>query len=168
MCVRSCVDGTKMQTSRTWSKCLIWCAALLSPFQALQGTPILCHFVSSCRAANHACISQRACCHHQPNKLASSRTGRCKGDSYRLAVTDHSRSAPGNCPPNCWCRRPALPQSQPVQPVRAKVSTEFACVILDVDPSKADIQLRSHTGTPCMRPAAAAKQVCAVLCRFLT
>ena len=157
-----------MQASRRWSKCLFCFAALLSPIQALQGTPIMWHSVSSCARANDACTGQGACCHHRSSKLTSSRGARGWSGGCGLAVTDHSRSSPRKCPPNCWCRHPALPQSKPVQPVRVTVSTDIVCVTLDVAGSSTETQLTPHTATPRMRPVDSAQQVCAVFCRFLT
>ena len=115
-----------MQASRTCSKCLIWFAALLSPIQALQGTPILCHLVSSCAGAHDASTAQRTCRQHPPNKLTSSRAACGKSNDCGFAVIYTPPSSPRRCPPNCWCLRPVAPQSEPMLPLRVKVTGELS------------------------------------------
>ncbi len=157
-----------MQVSRTCSKCLICLAALLSPIQALQGTPILCHLVSSCAGANDASTEQCTCNQHSSRKLTSSHAACGERDDSGIAVIYTSPSSPPKCPPNCRCQRPVAPQSKATQPLRLKVTSEFACVALDDAAARNEIRLAPHVAIPRMRSANSAQLVCVLLCRFLT
>ncbi len=157
-----------MQVSRTCSKCLICLAALLSPIQALQGTPILCHIVRSCVVANDASTGQFTCVQHPPGKLTSSRTACGKRDDCGFALIVMSPSSPRKCPPNCWCLRPATPQSEPMLSLRDKVTDELASVARDNAAAGNEILPAPYAETSRIPSAKSAQLVCALLCRFLT
>ena len=157
-----------MQASRTCSKCLIWFAVLLSPIQALQGTPIFRAVVSELQSPNCDCANQVT----DADKLGECvrcRCGQCQcrdGEKSHDHFVAQSPSAPRECPPDCWCRRPAEPQSQPVQPIRLTLAgTQVAVSAHQADHG---VEIGRYAITRHVLAADSAQQVCVQLCRFLT
>ena len=164
-----------MRASRAISKCLIWFAVLLSPLQALQGTPILCYFVGS---SHGSAVSAR---NDRPDQGSSCR--RCDGKTNRLEQTGEARNGYAadwpesaghvdprrNCPPDCLCRRPANPQSQPISPIQLKVVDRLvASAVAQVD-ARCNASLHGCTDPRRkISSPASAQQICATLCRFTT
>lgn len=155
-----------MRASPTWSICLLWLAALLSPIQALQGTPVLCHLVLACNWSNATPIEQPMCCSGGAKCVHVKRSTDSGAMSNRVAFERFaSPVVPCPCPANCWCRQPEEPQVSPPHLLRLPTLTDVAiftpCFIPSASVSRIDHAQRSEWAP------ASARQVCAVLCRFL-
>ena len=147
--------------SSTFSKCLIWLAALLSPIQSLQGMHLFCSHGAVCSGDHEIAQPQtgRSCC--------------CKAESRRdreegtRAVDGCNPFLPCPCPPSCWCHRRGEPQLPSQQPVELRCSVEMLGQSVDVT----SVTLSScfpHAVEADSEPAfTTAQQVCATLCRFL-
>lgn len=157
-----------MQVSRTCSKCLIWFAALLSPIQALQGTPIFRAVVSELQSPHCVCTNQIADA-GEHGECVRCRSSRCQcrdGEKCRDHIVASSPVSPRECPPDCWCRRPAEPQSQPIEPVRLTLTA--AQVAVSAHQADHGMDIGRYAITRHVLAADSAQQVCVRLCRLLT
>ncbi len=158
---------TMVQTSQICSKWLVWMAALLSPIQALQGTPVLCHFICGCSGADGVYSDQPTCCHHGSSKLTATRAACGKSIHCGLTVTRDNPLSPCRCPLTCLCRRPALPQSQTLHTLSVEPSAHLDCLSVGDTDANADMRVALGVAQNHYLPAFSAPQVCASLCRFL-
>ncbi len=164
----ACSKACKMRASPTWSICLIWLAALLSPIQALQGTPVLCHSGHACRGGNETAAGQPVCCPGESIGAHARRLAGC-GALSDLVTLDQfaSPAVPCNCPPNCWCQQPEEPQSSPPQLLRLLTQVDRAISTPSSIPSTTSLCTRYRQGQRSERTPISAQQFCAVLCCFL-
>lgn len=167
MCVRTIAECAMTQASRTCSNCLVWFAALLSPTQALQGTPMFRAVVSELQSFRCACANQVTDA-NDVCECVRCQCGQCQcrdGEKRRDQMAVPLPGSPSECPRDCWCRRSAEPQSQPVRSIRFTLTVAQMAVSLH----KADhgVDIGCYTVTHVLRPDSA-QQVCVQLCRFLT
>ena len=144
--------------SATFSKCLVWLAAVLSPMQALQGTHIVCsHNVSDHLVEELPEL--RSCC--------GSVKVRGESESNSDTFNKHNPSSPCSCPPDCWCRR--LSQAQlPGQPlVETRHSFETLGYWVDVTSITSSSHFAAQVKVDTASAISTAQQLCAILCRFL-
>jgi hypothetical protein len=156
-----------MYPTQTWSKCLIWFAALLSPIQALQGTSIFCNVVGSCASSPQAGENEHSCCRGKTINT------KCRQDvcDASNACGDHFVAtvpqSPNKCPQTCWCQHPTQPQPQPSNETHFKANFDLSCYVSNF----ASDNFRSVSETKCLtnlsNSVGTAQQVCAHLCRFL-
>lgn len=149
------------------SKHLALLVALLSPLQAIQGTHVLCAVIgqphagpSNCGAKcseNHSsCGAHDALCH---KNLGTSHLHESSSDCER---------SPVECPSDCWCRRPLMPQSDPPESESSRQVTQLVCRVERVVATTDNHELvrRTFAGRSSQN-AESALEVCASLCRFL-
>lgn len=145
--------------SSTFSKCLIWLAAVLSPMQALQGMHLFCSHGNVCSV------------HREVGERTTKRSCCCKAKIRRDYKTDtravDGPFSPCPCPPSCSCHLRSEPQLPPSQPVEVRCSVEMVGQSFDVT----SVTLSScfpHAVKADTTPTfITAQQVCATLCRFL-
>lgn len=157
-----------MNTSHMWTKCLVCFAALLSPVQALQGTPILCNLVDHCVSESMTGDSKPACCQHESPHAKSSQQACDATDCGTDDVAVAAPLSPNKCPQDCSCRRMAQPQPKLSGSTRLRVSVDLVELTLDqsvvLQGPLADRE-RSTARPP--GSLATAQETCASLCRFL-
>lgn len=152
---------------RTLLNSLIWLAALLSPFQALQGTPLLCNLAEGC-----VCAPQAGRSSHESGRAEPAVCECCHGADYAgdVAQSDVASAvplAPSKCAQTCCCQSPTQPQSQPSEPTTFTAGFDLVCRVLAVDKVTAGSLSGIGNRVGRMGPAQSAQQVCASLCRFL-
>lgn len=159
-----------LRICRTWSKCLIWVAALMSPTQTLQATHVICRVgatrVDKDETADKSNQLGCHCKHVQGRSLQREQVANALGHHDG---TRDGTEFPCHCPPDCWCWRPAEPLWNSSRPLQCKTPFELATLILVADfvdccPSRRLIHYRTDHGH--ITPVSALEQ-CAGLCRFL-
>jgi hypothetical protein len=161
-----------MHVCRICSKLLISFAALLSPVQPLQGTPVLCQLVGCYQgeltSTRDLQLGEGLCCKcgqtsPQANGIPQQR--RCGASLARIEQTNQQH----NCPADCWCRRPAQPQSQTTSREQLKVSDSASEPVDGQHHGGCSVSpYRRTTPQPTTFATISAQQVCASLCRFTT
>lgn len=143
-----------------WSNCLIWFATLLSPIQALQGTPALCHL--ACTSLKQSFTAGSPNC----GGPCSAELGHCDLDqACGGAPAAHSHPGlPCECPPNCWCRL-GQPQAQPARQLAVAQWPGLTWACLASSPPSHARRL-SHASSQ-TELVLSAPEVCSLLCRFL-
>lgn len=140
------------------AKCLIWCAILLSPLQALQGMHVLCQHCVGCSSSpsNEAPVADHdACCCRKSVDL----------DTGSNSASGVSSFSPCPCESNCWCHRPTQPQ------LPNQESAEVGCASL-IAPLASSIELVLEPACLSLRHPSetrplSAQETCVTLCRFL-
>ena len=159
---------------RAWSKCLIWFAALLLPLQALQGTPFLCQFAGCGHrrlvSAHNDQADQSARCQCQRQIAHLSPAGDSRQRRAAQALGCLGQTVPQqNCPPGCFCRRPAQPQSQPTTPLEWKFVNSLDLSAVDQAHTRcSDLLDGCNYAQREVSATASAQELCASLCRFTT
>ena len=156
-----------MQASRTFSKCLIWFAALLSPIQALQGTPMFRAVISELQSPGCVCADQGSDANERC-ECVRCRCGQCRcrvGERRQDHFVAQIPSSPRECPPDCWCKRPAEPQSPPSPSIR------LALIVGQVEEAPYEANNCMEAGRCSITHVStgnSAQKMCIQLCRFLT
>lgn len=154
-----------VRSSQAWLKCCIWFAALLAPFQGLQGPPVFCRLMG-CGLAQSDGSQTRFCCRcSRICSHATTKTPRTASDSV-AAIHLPCAHAPGTCPQHCFCRHPSQPQpnakpSSSMTAVAVFTAAHYCSRHLQVA-IRQNPPLSQRDSTP-----AYAQQICAVRCRFI-
>lgn len=156
------------QATQNISKWLVCLAALLTPIQAMQGTPVMCHLLGHCSLAQtdgDKCETKCCCCQRANCNAARQSVCHACGCKCEQVLSND----PAKCPNNCWCKCAPLPLFPPTTYLQVQNVPTAECPVLDqIDPCAVSneythrVLVARSLGTP------TAQQVCAALCRFTT
>lgn len=140
------------------AKCLIWCAILLSPLQALQGMHVLCVHCAVCSCdseADHSPHNHGDCC--------------CSKSGLEFAEPNASTGVlpftPCPCEPDCWCHRPMQPQIPSQESSNTFSSCHDTSSVSVVDSPVVQRACLTHLFL-CDFWSLSAQETCVSLCRF--
>lgn len=152
--------------SESIRKSLILLVALLSPLQALQGTPLLCQLSGTCSAIDRGCCDTHTCRCTRCLQAAKFGSLGCGHHSLKFCMNGRKPVNSEKCPTNCWCSHRAQPQqmSQTIEFDLAfdPVSGSLGTLELPEIPRNVESLTHNTSTTQC-----SALQLCADLCRFL-
>ncbi len=165
--VAVCAGTSLMLTSHMWPKWLVCFAALLSPIQALQGTPVFCNLLDPCQTSPAAGDHHHGCCQHEST---GSNCGQDACDVSKASDADIALTVPlppNRCPQSCWCHRSAQPQPNLNGSTRLNVVVDLVNLVLDQSVISQRPLVNRQFSIERPDALASAQEICASLCRFL-